>query len=396
MIKTLLADTSFAGLRKRIDEAETRSSRPGTPTGAMLKVDELGLKYLSRTYREAINGRASRVNSRIQTVDGCKGDFKKINKDVYTVTKFFRDVATDVMKEYKGNKNISQYSILRMYCDAFDALHSEGSTFQKAYSGFASAKPGDESLTYEYVNICFLVLAVFVIDLSFRLHLVTGVPAGGVENEKRMETLLESIARANKEFIVNVGFACIDICAFVHKNHGLTTLLTGGAKAEAEARKRMAANGRESFTQVAYDLKMVYSSELARSNEFLVPLLIVGAVIVGALVSINLIRRALYHIAAIRIDIVRDIIREKEFLLIHIAELEDAAARASPKDQKRLNDIVKKQREWLNTFDNWSKAVAGDDIESYHEAESRTTSEDDQIKESSKSGASDDDYDIVL
>lgn len=404
----LIQDTSFKGIKTEYLRLDKQYRSPSSnQAGFMKPTFEKALKRSVKYFRTKSNGLGNLASLK-ELAFKTKGDLNKLPPNMKKVLDQNYKQCKDWMKEFKSD-NITEGSFLRLYVDAYDILNNPKNkiAFGKAIEYERKLQAGGPSKSNLIVLGCllyilYIVLVFFLTIACFALILDTlsftsKAREGNVLDQKMFETIIESVTSQNRSMMLQVGFTTINAIFYINSHKDLNKELEEGFKKEKEALTKFK-KGRESGNIDYYDIKdtgvsLVNNSGLTQSKESAV--LIVALSLMGVILVVSLVRRSIYWIGALKIDIIKLFMIEAETLSINIIELErkrDSTTNESEK--KRLDKIIQKQKAVLENLRSRIDRVVSDSNQAYYEVEDQVEVEDREIERDESTN--DEDYDIIL
>jgi hypothetical protein len=402
----IIQDISFKGIQKEYQVLQRRYKESNGSSGFLDPSFEKALKCALRYFVKNLS-KFGMMGSLKEQAFKSEGDISKVDPKLYDVLKTYYEYCKDYISIY-SSKNITEGSVLKMYIDVFDALSDSKNkaAFKKAIQIGKTAIRNNfagESSTVMMIIPWFLLMSFLVVSVSTILNNVvinTGLvddKVAGIMNVALFESLVESETFKNKPFMIQIGLASLHTAYYLDSLKDPLKVLNENRAKEDEARKEIVKSRESGEPLDFYALKdngvnLVNKSGFTQSKESIAALFIVGGAIVGLILVVSLIRRAIYWIGSLKIDFIRMIIVENESLKINIKELEkrrDAAT--DPKKAKKIDEIIKKQQEWQLKLQKKIDEAQKDSNNAYVESEEQVKQEDENNEKEQ-----DDDYEIIL
>jgi regulator of replication initiation timing len=382
----ITADVTFKGLKKRIDSLEKKTESKGIVNSVMNFTAEKSLKFAISYFNKNIDkiGNFASIKKQVLSTNG---DIKKLDQRLYSVLAEYGKRANDIISDYKGNDNICKYSVIAFYKQIWDALNESKNKalFNRAITEYKnnSKKPPSMSIVW---TILYVVYVMFLITM---IMMFIGIWMGERSiTAKEFESFLENAQLSNKATLNAIGIPAIEMYWFLKNQKNPLASLNDNIKKSKEAFDDII-KAKESHTipdLSKYDIGYIQTQELMkkRSTEDIMGLLLVGISIAGIVVIIELIRRALYWIGSIKVDIVENIIKENEVLKINIRELKERYERCTdPKEKKKLQEIIEKQEKWQRDFEIYIEKNKISSNEAYIDSDEQIKSEDESASNDS-------------
>lgn len=424
----IFSDTTFNGIKNYYakTEAKYKASAANSNGGSLLDVSiEKKFKNTITYWNKMLekNGKQNvNINNLYDMFVSSKGDPNKLKNEIISIIKTDYSIISNIFKNTK-NKNITDYSSFSIYKQAYETLFDPKnvSAFKKAYELREKSKNKPNNIIYiiDLFFILWVILVFVLIYHSVSINTVTFNVLGITGNtkdadfkqgtflnnqiNKSLESILSSIQKEQKGFLSGIGFASIEISLMLNTIKNPTKEIVDCVKKDEEMKKKIASA--ESLDMVEknkayYEMsKECYIADRSmipnRGNEefVTVALVLIGA-IVGFVLLINIIRRAIYQIGTIYIDVVGMIMVENECLRMNIKELQEKMDKETdPKAKKKWQSIIDKQLKWNARFEKFINDARGESTSSAYEAEEEIVTQDTQTE---PENTGDDDYEILL
>ena len=367
--------------KKVLDENKkiAMTSENNTTGGFLDKTNERRYQVAVKAWRDYIvNNKKNSANVKYlnELTIKTKGDISKgpraftniMREDYHDIIKLFADLKRN--KEIKNKKmveNISNYSFLSIFQESVDFLTDPKyiSAFNKAYIEFEKnkGKPLEADITNIfvmshqiitfYVCLCCSVLNR-EIDLSPTIN--------GTYDENQYGLDIEKIQMDYKSLFATIGYTVIELLGFLKSVKNPAQEVEKAIKNQRDAIKKMQAAESAEITE-----KMAVYRELSQENylvdrsfepnrgqeEVLTIALIVVGSIAGLIALIALIKRCIYLIGTITIDIMSYIMVDEATIRMNVEILKDKLEKTTDaKEKKRLQKIIEKQEKWADKFKN--------------------------------------------
>lgn len=211
----------------------------------------------------------------------------------------------------------------------------------------------------------------------------------------------------NKSFISNVFYTGMEICFYLKSIKNLNSDFDKAIKHDidinSEYNKKVKAN--ESI-----DIKYSFFNDIKKDNyivdktydkmisteSVLTVILVVFGSIVGIILMITAIRRAIYQISAIEIEIIDTLIAESETLKMNIEMLKKRMNESRNENERdRLRKIIMKQEKSLKEINDYIEMSKLKMSDLYRETD-EYIEEDDKRIENENNDETSDDYDVIL
>lgn len=317
----------------------------------------------------------------LNTSGNCFKDqnFSKISKNIY-------NSFSKIISDYKNDKRVSENSVLKIYCDVYDALSDSKlqKMFSTAYSEFDKKKRVCDTSIHNIFVMCNQLMVSFLYySLTYSTDIIS------TYSEKNYDLILDEIHLKYASIIKGIGFAALEIAEVLKSIKDPDGELKKAIKAQTEGSEKIA-KAKESFDSVTTkNLYYELSNEsylVDDSNEFhekgteeaaLVVTLIVIASIAGLLALIPLIRRAIYLCGTIKTDMSESLKIDVMTIMVNIESLKEKRdATTDPKERKRIQSIIDKQQKFVDKHKDLVENMNEESIQSSYEAEYEIENED--------------------
>lgn len=416
-------DTSYNGFKKKISESQEKfksiktSGRAGVST-FMDKTIEKKYEFAISYYKKYIlnnKNKSDFVNSFNKMIKESKGDITKINKNIYNLFISDNNIFKNILKNTK-NMDLKNSSYIYLYNQVFELLNDKKMipVFKLAFN------TGSNDINNDGLTCCYVINIMWSILLFFTCYstaivnteLFNDIRTKYVSYENIIDTNLTDIVEEYqikyKSFIYDIGYASLEIVSFFKSLQNPLKELSDSIKNEIRVKKEYIKNSKSKedfdkylfFNNESKTSYLVDRSFERGSEEFItVGLILIGSVI-GLILLVNLIRMAIYKIAALKINIISLLLVESETIRMNVQELRERAERETDeKEKKRLLKIAEKQEKiYMYIEEKIKDARHSSDTDEYEvteiiEDEDRTINQDNNDENSS---SKDDDYEVIL
>lgn len=423
----ILSDvTCSVGFKKKIKEIEDRykniSSKSGERTGGFIdRSMEKKFKAAMDYWEKYIVGNKNNnpvISSLMNIMEKTKCDITKCDSRILTPIKMDYEIIKDIVTRTKDMdlKNNSYFSeFVNMYEFMFKKENIK--LFTKAYDIYdKNRKKGSSGLftVFTIVMIWTLILYTLIfISAIMSLSTLYSVRKQYGSYDSIIDTELIKIVddeqKSNKAFINNIMYTTMEVVHYLKSIKNLNSEFDKAVKHDMDVNNEYSKRIKSSES---IDEKYMFFGEKSRESflvdktydkristeEIGVVLLVLVGSIVGFVLLINLIRRAIYQMAAIKVNIIEILITESETLRVNIEMLRERAERSkNPEEVKRLQKIIEKQEK---SFEKMKKTIDKAKIESadtVYEADDYVEEENRRIDSGEDETTSDsDDYDVIL
>ena len=423
----ILSDvTCSVGFKKKIKEIEDRykniSSKSGERTGGFIdRSMEKKFKAAMDYWEKYIVGNKNNnpvITSLMNIMEKTKCDITKCDSRILTPIKMDYEIIKDIVTRTKDMdlKNNSYFSeFVNMYEFMFKKENIK--LFTKAYDIYdKNRKKGSSGLftVFTIVMIWTLILYTLIfISAIMSLSTLYSVRKQYGSYDSIIDTELIKIVddeqKSNKAFINNIMYTTMEVVHYLKSIKNLNSEFDKAVKHDMDVNNEYSKRIKSSES---IDEKYMFFGEKSRESflvdktydkristeEIGVVLLVLVGSIVGFVLLINLIRRAIYQMAAIKVNIIEILVTESETLRVNIEMLKERAERSkNPEEVKRLQKIIEKQEK---SFEKMKKTIDKAKIESadtVYEADDYVEEENRRIDSGEDETTSDsDDYDVIL
>lgn len=423
----ILSDvTCSVGFKKKIKEIEDRykniSSKSGERTGGFIdRSMEKKFKAAMDYWEKYIVGNKNNnpvITSLMNIMEKTKCDITKCDSRILTPIKMDYEIIKDIVTRTKDMdlKNNSYFSeFVNMYEFMFKKENIK--LFTKAYDIYdKNRKKGSSGLftVFTIVMIWTLILYTLIfISAIMSLSTLYSVRKQYGSYDSIIDTELIKIVddeqKSNKAFINNIMYTTMEVVHYLKSIKNLNSEFDKAVKHDMDVNNEYSKRIKSSES---IDEKYMFFGEKSRESflvdktydkristeEIGVVLLVLVGSIVGFVLLINLIRRAIYQMAAIKVNIIEILVTESETLRVNIEMLRERAERSkNPEEVKRLQKIIEKQEK---SFEKMKKTIDKAKIESadtVYEADDYVEEENRKIDSGEDETTSDsDDYDVIL
>lgn len=423
----ILSDVSCSvGFKKKIKEIEDRykniSSKSGERTGGFIdRSMEKKFKAAMDYWEKYIVGNKNNnpvITSLMNIMEKTKCDITKCDSRILTPIKTDYEIIKDIVTRTKDMdlKNNSYFSeFVNMYEFMFKKENIK--LFTKAYDIYdKNRKKGSSGLftVFTIVMIWTLILYTLIfVSAIMSLSTLYSVRKQYGSYDSIIDTELIKIVddeqKSNKAFINNIMYTTMEVVHYLKSIKNLNSEFDKAVKHDMDVNNEYSKRIKSSES---IDEKYMFFGEKSRESflvdktydkristeEIGVVLLVLVGSIVGFVLLINLIRRAIYQMAAIKVNIIGILITESETLRVNIEMLRERAERSkNPEEVKRLQKIIEKQEK---SFEKMKKTIDKAKIESadtVYEADDYVEEENRRIDSGEDETTSDsDDYDVIL
>lgn len=423
----ILSDvTCSVGFKKKIKEIEDRykniSSKSGERTGGFIdRSMEKKFKAAMDYWEKYIVGNKNNnpvITSLMNIMEKTKCDITKCDSRILTPIKMDYEIIKDIVTRTKDMdlKNNSYFSeFVNMYEFMFKKENIK--LFTKAYDIYdKNRKKGSSSLftVFTIVMIWTLILYTLIfVSAIMSLSTLYSVRKqyGSYDNiiDTELIKIVDDEQKSNKAFINNIMYTTMEVVHYLKSIKNLNSEFDKAVKHDMDVNNEYSKRIKSSES---IDEKYMFFGEKSRESflvdktydkristeEIGVVLLVLVGSIVGFVLLINLIRRAIYQMAAIKVNIIEILVTESETLRVNIEMLRERAERSkNPEEVKRLQKIIEKQEK---SFEKMKKTIDKAKIESadtVYEADDYVEEENRRIDSGEDETTSDsDDYDVIL
>lgn len=319
-------------------------------------------------------------------------NFSKITKNIY-------NSFTKMISDYKNDKRVSENSVLKIYCDVYDALNDSKlqKMFNTAYGEFEKKKRVYDTSIHNIFVMCNQLMVSFLyFSLSYSPDVIS------TYSENNYDLILDEIHLKYASIIKGIGFAALEIAMVFRSIKDPDGELKKAIKAQNEGSEKIA-KAKESYDSVTTkNLYYELSNEsylVDDSNEFhekgtesaLVVTLIVIASIAALLALIPLIRRAIYLAGTIKTDMTESLKIDVMTIMVNIESLKEKRdATTDPKERKRIQSIIDKQQKFVDKHKDLVENLNEESIQSSYEAEYEIENEDKEDEKIESTTSNDD------
>ncbi len=403
-----IADTSYNGIAHQIRKCDTKyKAQKGANSGGFIspQIEREFNLAISYWRKKIINGNNSNMYGLDQLTWKTEGNIK--NGPAEFVNLMIKDAALFklITNKFKGNKNIAEFSFLRIYLLAYELLTDTKniSVFQKAYKicKQTKGKPSGSNIADIFVMTHtvlshFLASCIGTINTVFYQTITSSTVSWENYNEAGLEELILKLQKDFRATVGIPGFATIELYYFFNSMGNPLQEFNKSLKVEADTLKEMT-TAKEAFDyySASNDRYLVNRTGDRGQEEFVTVALILVGIIAGIIAVGKIIQWSIYKIASLKIDIVKYIIIENEILRMGIEELDQKILNEkNPAAKKKLEQIKKRQEGWRNRFDKFIIDWGKDIYEAEASAQSQIETEEEQAAYSQTQTTKD--YEVVL
>lgn len=319
------------------------------------------------------------------------------DKDFSKIITFTYDKYKSIIKECKNDKRISENSILKVYCDVYDALKNQKlqKMYNLAYDEFDKKNRVTNNSVENIMIMCHQLMVSFIYySLAFSPNLIDTYQS---DNKNNYYIVVNEEQTEFYKFIKVIGFTALQ-----------TSFLFNSFKNPAEDLKKAIKTQKESSEKIAkakesYDIattKSLYyelstesylvddSNNLDRGEEsaIMVAVIILG-VISGLLALIPLIRHAIYMSGTLKVDMEESLKIDVMTIMVNIESLKEKRdATTDPKERKKIQSIIDKQQKFVDKHKDLVEQMVADTTAASYESDYVIENED---KEDEKEIAND-------
>jgi hypothetical protein len=394
----LFTAISYDSFKKRIDEANTKFASKGTKTTSATAVGtyayEKSMKYLYKALSSIkTDSKNPDTKNYFLALEKTGGDYSKRDSKIFSkvaaMVSFCRRYIED--KEYIAQYPELKNSTLGVYVNMFDILTSGSYTsmFKKAFSHSAEVGDMNSSVTVfktVYISLCFAAELSTAHLSDFEISLYMG---------KTPDKAIMEMMTKHASFTKNVIFSVISVLGYLNSMKNPVQDINECIAKEKEMKKKTTAKEAEDLvpsvsantkdktsdvfvpTEVQKEAATIikehedmYSGDVdsaAESKEFLgglfatVPVLQISLWALGvtaAILIIPMLRILVYYFKAMNIDAGKELELKSEILDNNIVLLKEKLYNTKdPKERERLESIIKKQEEYVESMNEKAKSI---------------------------------------
>jgi hypothetical protein len=404
-------DATFNGIMGQIRKSENRyKQQKDANTGGFItpQIEKEFNLVISYWRKNILNGNNRNLEGLEMLTMKTGGDIKQGPADF--VNLMIKDAALYKMltNKFKANKNISEYSFIRIYLMAYSILTDSKyvAVFKKAYANVkkTKTKPTGSNVSDIFVMIhtilChYVAVSIGTINTLFYSSLTNNGTSWDSLPAPLVEDLCRDLQKEFKGTIAVPGYATIDFFYFFNSlGASPVTEFSKAVKAEEDTVNEVT-KSKENFNyyKASEDKYLVNrtSEATAGTEEALTVILVLVGIIAGILALGKLIQVSIYKIASIKVDIVKYVLIEYEILRMGIDELDDKIANEKdPKVKRKYENIKKRQEDWMRRYENfladWGKDMYDASVQAQAQVEA------DEAIASETPTTTNDNYSVVL
>ncbi|MGL4949646.1 MAG: hypothetical protein ACRC5M_04630 [Anaeroplasmataceae bacterium] len=361
-------DAKFKTIGKELARLEkVTKETQGVSTGGFLdKKVERRFRYAVDTWKKNVVG--NKQNHNVIFINnitiGTDGDISK-EKEFFTSMNAHMKSIDGMLKEFKGDKDITDSSFLTMFSNIYSMLTSAkyANAFKLAY---ATNKKNKKNASLASVSDMFIMSHQILVSFAYYSMGTINIEINELYNfydamkdKESFKISLEDLQNKYNSFIHDLGFVTLYIHSLFSSMKNPSDEIRKAISVESDARNKIAksieskddyATKQNLFYELSEEAYLVNTAgDFTRGKEdaLLLACIAVGSII-GLILSIKLIRRAIYMIGTIKTDI-------REYVLIDVATInmnikmlkEEMEKTTDEKKRKEIAKIIEKQERWV-------------------------------------------------
>jgi len=304
----------------------------------------------------------------IESVKKTKGNYSKRGRNINSVVNSVYNYASSAIGKIESTDYEKKFTVFHLYVKLVNILRSDKYTkaFRKSFAVTEKA-PFSALSMFTIIYTCLVYsterLSVFIKTVEVKDSHLDDLSRSLEECSRNEKSLYKNV-------LYNVTPIVISLEALKDPLKEVNRLL----KKDRDVRNiRSKMNSRESYDPLI-DEEFSHISEEERnlivSSEAVGAFtgVLIGITILGGLiVSLFAVRRLVYTIGTAKYDLGKYLEEEAEMLSVSIIKLEEKAKNVKSKEDKgRLMRVIKRQRDWMDKFTDWStKLIKIEDEQSY-------------------------------
>lgn len=372
-------DVSYKEVKKAYDKSVETNKKLASNSkegGYLDKVTEKRYQIAIKAWKEVIidnKNKSVNVDNLNKITIDTLGDISKasakfvrtMRDDYHNINKLFAKIKGD--KNKNAVNNITNYSWMSLYIESVDFLTNPKyvAAFKKAFKYYNENKnkPIETDIIYLFIMcnqiITFFIMYSFVLNRESEVHYLNDL--NKFFNVTEYAKNIEDIQKDHRASLANLLYGVIELLGFLKSVKDPVGEIDKSIKLKKEAIKNIKSAESLELTErmkiyrdlsdKSYLVDKSFDFNSRGSEEAITVLLIVLGSLVGFIALIGLIKRCIYLIGTLKIDILKYIMIDEETVKMNIIELEERRDKTdNPKEKAKLEKIIEKQKKWADKF----------------------------------------------